>query len=324
MDVKGSYTAASAAPAKLYRDADLLLSIRRDGRILPRHVQIAPTNQCNANCPWCSCAGRDKRDSLSEHQLMSLVDDLEDLGTRAVTITGGGEPLLHPSTSRFVGELWAAGIAAGLVTNGIDVRRLAAKQVARLSWCRVSFSDTRDWSSNFERSLEYLEKEGCPGLAFSYVLTREVRAENLTRVVRHAVEHHYTHVRVVDDILAPSAAAMERADLILRQSGLPLDRVIFQPRQHYTAGAKRCLISLLKPLIAPDGYLYPCCGVQYALTDETSTFPKRMRMALAASPRVVVEEQQHFNGSICSRCFYSGYNEALAALTAPLDHEAFV
>jgi organic radical activating enzyme len=323
MNVKSSYTAASAIPVKLYRDLKLLKSIA-EGRIPPHHMQVCPTNRCNLKCPWCSCSERDKSDELTEDQLIELVSTLEDLSTRAITITGGGEPLLHPSINLLLRECHMAGIKIGLVSNGLAARRLDPASIRLIDWCRVSFSDTRDWSRVFEQSLEYLQGENCHGLAFSYVLTNEVNIKNLVHTVHHAVEHDYTHVRIVDDILHPSPRSMEQARQALQQSGLPLDRVIFQPRSEYTHGMKQCRLSLLKPLVAPDGYIYPCCGVQYALPDETCGFPVRMRMGQVEGLRNIIDMQQVFDGSICKRCFYSEHNEALASLSAPIDHVDFV
>ena len=319
-----SYTSANAQPWKLYRDAELLAAIRERGRILPRHVQLAPTNRCNLKCPWCSCAERNVGAELSQESLDAMVTMLAGLGTKAVTITGGGEPTLHPDVGDMIGEFWERGIATGLVTNGVLTgggrNRRTSFVLGSLTWCRVSFSDTRRWDEAFTDALDFLRRAPLLDLALSYVVTDKLNAENLQRCVDYATANRFTHIRVVSDILNPAASAMAEARALVGN----VPGVIMQDRQEHTRGARRCLISLLKPVIAPDGYVYPCCGVQYAIDGDTMDFPARMRMGRWEELPKIVREQRYFDGSVCDRCYYSAYNEALASLLEHVDHEAFV
>ena len=95
MKDKYSYTAADIFPIKVLMDRELQDSIKNTGMIIPRHIQLAPTNLCNQNCSYCSCDNRSKKDSLSLDEIKGIVNDAKDLGCVAMTITGGGEPLMH-------------------------------------------------------------------------------------------------------------------------------------------------------------------------------------------------------------------------------------
>ena len=87
-------------------------------------------------------------------------------------------------------------------------------------------------------------------------------------------------------------------------------RVIYQDRSYPTKGMKKCLISLLKPIIAADGKVYPCCGIQYAVKNEPLDFHHNMKGSLER----IHDAQKHFNGELCDICYYSKYNELLNLL----------
>jgi len=85
-----------------------------------------------------------------------------------------------------------------------------------------------------------------------------------------------------------------------------------------------CLLSILKPVIGVDGYIYPCCGTQYALEDPARDYDRAMRMGKIEDLEDIILNQAFFNGSICHKCYYSQYNEALDVMIKGLKHESFV
>lgn len=323
-----SYSSASTLPVKILRDWTLLEAIASNpSRILPRHIQICPTNRCDLACSWCSCRDRRHGDTLEPEQLYDLIAALPTLGTVGCTITGGGEPTIYrkfnagrvETLNDVIARLGSNYIAVGLVTNGLSVHRLEPWTLEQLTWVRISFADTRDWDDTFEGKLDYI-RQASIDLAFSYVLTSDPDQAKLRRVADYAKANRFTHVRVVTDILNPDSAAIAKARAWLAG----YEGIIFQDRTQYTRGSKRCLISLLKPVIAPDGYIYPCCGVQYALSGDAKTFPERMRMGKCDDLASIIASQAGFDGSVCDRCYYGQYNDLLNALTCRIDHEEFV
>ena len=90
-----SYTSASAIPMKILLDKGLIDVMTKRKKIFPRHIQLNPTNKCTRNCWWCSCSRRDQTSQLTYTQIVSIMRRFKKLGCRAVTITGGGDPLCH-------------------------------------------------------------------------------------------------------------------------------------------------------------------------------------------------------------------------------------
>jgi len=60
IDIKTSFTAADSMPLKVLLDKDLVHHAHHDNRLTPVHIQFLPTNKCNMNCDFCSCAERDQ------------------------------------------------------------------------------------------------------------------------------------------------------------------------------------------------------------------------------------------------------------------------
>ena len=93
---RASFTAADTMPVKLLQHPELIRGITEDRIIPPLHVQLIPTNRCNLNCSFCSCAGENRSEEMAWEQAEEVITLLQDQRTEGVTITGGGEPLLYP------------------------------------------------------------------------------------------------------------------------------------------------------------------------------------------------------------------------------------
>lgn len=311
--MRGSYTSASCFPIKLLQDGALLESLRA-GRIPPYHVQLYPTDRCNLKCTFCSCANKDGA-RLTLSAVARLADELPLLGCRAVTISGGGEPLCHPQLNEIIGVLADNGLQVGLTTNGLLLDRLAT---GTLRWCRISCCDERPLDApTSERITRAVERFPAVDWALSYVVSDRCDLENLRRHVELAGTLEMTHVRVVADLFSQGASF---ADARAALAGID-QRVIYQARKDFTRGRAKCLIGLLKPVVSADGWVYPCCGAQYAHEPPDRKLPANMRICRMTE---LSRLSQPFDGRQCVRCYYDAYNELLDLLTSDVRHGAFV
>lgn len=316
-----SYTAANSIPVKIFKNLSLVHDLN-NGYIPSIHAQIIPTNKCNLKCSFCSCKKRNNDDELTPGQIETLCRNLEFLGCKSATVTGGGEPLMHKGISLILDCMHNHHIKIGLVTNGLLLRRLNKDDLDKITWCRVSCSDER----RFEQAEEVIEWAVNAGKnvdwAFSYVAGKKYNAPNLNRYVNFANKHDFTHVRVVSDLLdLDNTTGMDKI-----KSSVTVDDsiVIYQGRKEFDAGQKNCLISLLKPVIGADGFIYPCCGVQYAHEQEDLDNPESMRMGRIEDIVKIYSDQKPFNGLQCFRCYYKNYNDILGQMILPMHHLEFV
>ena len=89
----------------------------------PVHIRIKPTNACNHNCRYCAYRadnlqlGQDMRikDSIPKEKMMEIIDDLEDMGVKAVTLSGGGEPFCYPHLLETIRKLSQTPIPFGMI-----------------------------------------------------------------------------------------------------------------------------------------------------------------------------------------------------------------
>ncbi len=317
-----SFTAAGIYPVKVLQNRDII----KEGKIVPYHVQLNPTNRCNLRCTFCSCSNRQKSEELSSADILEIMRIYRHLGCKSVTVTGGGEPLLHKEVNKFMRLINNLGISIGLVTNGMFFHLLAHDIFHYITWSRISFDDTRVFSENFANSLAEAVNRGKDiDWAFSYVLSSKPDLENLQRCIEFANKQKFSHVRLVSNLLdLENIADMEAIKLQLIDRGVNDELVIYQGRKNYTLGREKCLISLLKPVVSARGELFPCCGVQYALKEPSLDYEKDMCMGTAKDIEELFETQRCFNGSICDRCYYSDYNDSLDILTADVQHLEFV
>jgi len=320
---KESYSSADISiPVKILHDLDLLKQITQHKHIVPRHLQLSITNKCNLKCKFCSCSDADKQLELDAKRIFTILQKAKQAGCLSVTITGGGEPLLHPKVNEIIRECKRLDILVGLVTNGTMLDKLKEN----IGWCRISFDPDRVFSSDFADKIKKI-KERLPKIewAFSFVLIDNETKKNdfgdLRKLVEFANVSNFTHVRVVVDIFHPNESLILQAHSILK--GID-ERVFYQSRAHPTKGSKKCWISLLKPTIGTDGNIYPCCGVQYAINDSKRDFTPKMSMGRGEDIVDIIERQDCFDGSVCNVCYYQGYNNLLSLLLQDVKHKEWL
>jgi MoaA/NifB/PqqE/SkfB family radical SAM enzyme len=322
-----SYTAASVIPSKLfnYNNIDLMLSMIKHKHIFPIHIQINPTNKCPLNCSFCSYKNRDKNLEMDINKLKEITNNFYNLGTRAISITGGGDPLAYPYLGDYVNFCDIKNIKIGLVTNGLLFKSLKDWSfINKLTWCRISLSDEYD-INKFKDNFIHVISNYKTDWSFSYVVTKYFDLYKLSEAIKIANKHNFTHIRVVDDILNnQSNVNMSDIKKELNKNNIDDKLVIYQGRKQYTKGHKKCLISLLKPNVGPDGNIFPCCGTIYRKQIPSLNLVNDDSMGNNIGD--IWKNQKYFNGSVCDRCYYSDYNNILNTIidSQNINHEKFI
>jgi MoaA/NifB/PqqE/SkfB family radical SAM enzyme len=89
----------------------------------PYHVEFHPQDRCNVDCFFCSTAALRGKDEIPMPRFEELLAELREMGTRAIRLSGGGEPLFHRKIESFLGAVRASGLPIeNLTTNGVLLR----------------------------------------------------------------------------------------------------------------------------------------------------------------------------------------------------------
>jgi MoaA/NifB/PqqE/SkfB family radical SAM enzyme len=113
----------------------------------PLHVRIKPTNACNHNCVYCSYQNSygqlgkdmDKKDSIPFEKMSEIIQNCYDIGVKAVTFSGGGEPLVYKNIKETLKLAKRRDLKIGILTNGSLLFGDIADTVSRCAtWVRIS------------------------------------------------------------------------------------------------------------------------------------------------------------------------------------------
>ena len=133
-----------------------------DGEITePIHIRIKPTNRCNHNCSYCSYQnsygqlGKDMQvqDEIPLEKMHEIIDDCGAMGVKALTFSGGGEPLLYKGLMDILEKCSSLGISTAILTNGVLLKdALLRIAMDTCSWVRISMDGwDRDSYSKYRK-----------------------------------------------------------------------------------------------------------------------------------------------------------------------------
>jgi MoaA/NifB/PqqE/SkfB family radical SAM enzyme len=124
----------------------------------PVLAHLIPVRRCNLSCTYCN-----EFDNYSEpvatEVLSKRLDKLAELGTTAITISGG-EPLLHPELEEVIRKARRHRMLAGLITNGYLLTRERIKRLngAGLEYLQISIDNVSPDDVS-KKSLKVLDKK---------------------------------------------------------------------------------------------------------------------------------------------------------------------
>lgn len=325
VDIKTSFTAADSIPLKVLLDKELVHQAHHNNRLTPVHIQFLPTNKCNMKCSFCSCSERDASLEMDFHLATAIIKECRKAGTKAVTITGGGEPLLYPQFSELVDCFIDNNIKIGLVTNGLLLNKIPRDTLNKITWCRISNDDNRVFKGGYRDNLAHaVEAASSVDWAFSHVVSIKPNVEEIIRIIEFANEHAFTHIRLVADLFQPEIVDMEILKNILKGKDVDDAKVVYQGRKAFERGGD-CYIGYLKPLIGPDAKVYACCGVQYAFEVPSKDLPQELCLGNAVDIIKITENSNvPLDGRKCVKCYYMNYNTLLRGMLKAVVHKEFV
>lgn len=289
----------------LYSDLKFLgfqehLEAIRERRVLaPVHIRIKPTNHCNHDCWYCAYhvdnlqlgEGMDLRDAIPEAKMLEIIDDIVEMGVRAVTFSGGGEPLIYKPLPECIRRLAAGGVKVAALTNGSNLKGEMADVFAEYgTWIRVSLDgwDEASYShargvpeGTFGKLLENMRAfatrdTSCVlGTSFNIDQHNHGHVADICRTLRdvgvnhvklsgvvvgnNVAENNQYHAKIRDEVTRQieEARKLEDDDFSVIDLYHELEDRVFEKSYHF------CPFLQFRPVIAADQMVYTCQDKAY-------------------------------------------------------------
>jgi hypothetical protein len=314
MDRLASYTIANRFPVKVLHN-----NVLRDGKILPVHLRLFPTNKCNSGCSYCEYRNVKRDLELSFEEIKNIIRFFSCIGTIGVSITGGGEPTMHPNFSEIVKYCLDTQMRVGVETNGIRIASGEVKPPEGVSWYRLSLTDPSSGKYPLERISQFAKHIGNTKWGVSVAIPASVNMETLVGACR-IVDTLPTclYIRFNQEFTAP-AYDPTMQNVVETLTGIS-EKAMFSWRANAPCGEKDCRAGMLRPVVAADGYLYPCTNVQLFHENGNRDNPEHCRLGRWDE----YYKMSVFDGSKCWRCFYENVNKVLDWLVYPPDDKEFI
>ena len=160
----------------------------------PSYVQFEITNECNLSCKMCprEVLGG-KFISMDFEMFKKLIDKLD--GVSAVSLTGWGEPLVHPNLIEMIKYCKSKGLITKFTTNGVLFTPALMQGVLDSGLDEISFSidsitidPKNEWGHLNKVALKYIQqiiekrKNGLPKVTLQVMLQKN-RSKDIFEVI---------------------------------------------------------------------------------------------------------------------------------------------
>ncbi|VVB82616.1 Coenzyme PQQ synthesis protein E [uncultured archaeon] len=146
MEDSKTKTGTAYSRAKVFCHPEKLKSLLEGKITAPIHVRLKPTNKCNHDCFSCSYSFEwskfhptmSRKDEIPKEKMDEILSDFSEMGVKAITYSGGGEPLIYPHIIPTLEQTINYGIDFAMNTNGQKLSGEKAELLSHASWVRVS------------------------------------------------------------------------------------------------------------------------------------------------------------------------------------------
>jgi MoaA/NifB/PqqE/SkfB family radical SAM enzyme len=137
------------AVTKLAHHPEQLAAFREGKTTAPVQIHLMWQNLCQADCSFCSyrlsnwknSQQFNDRESIPWELLQETLRHAREMGTKAIELTGGGEPTIYPKYEQGIDLIHDLGFDLGIVTNGVALTAARCVQLGSVrgwKWARVS------------------------------------------------------------------------------------------------------------------------------------------------------------------------------------------
>lgn len=257
----------SSNTVKLFKHLDNL-SLLQNGIVSPIMIHMMPTHKCQMNCGYCCFKNRvDKQLDMPFEVAVIGLSQFRRLGTKAVELTGGGEPTLYPYINDLFSILKDLDYHIGYNTNGVD-----SQLVNKWHYCdyvRISMN-------TFDRGEEWMNinpiKDSGAYISGCYIW-HEGSTMDVFRKVAAFCEKEKIVCRVAPDCIKSTErieASVNGLREILKEGFFDNEYLFLSDFNIDTSRHNlKCYTHLIKPAFYTDGYIYPCPSSELAVENDS-------------------------------------------------------
>lgn len=276
----------------------------------PIYVRVKPINRCDHSCFFCVYStGFRKNDNKDTHiisgmhtdmvesdiiptnKMLEILQDFHEIGVKAVTYSGGGEPLMHRDIVEIMQATLDYNIDLSIITNGQMLVKRRAEVLARAKWVRVSIDYTNAQQmaasrgvqeKNFDMILRNLEgfskiKEADCDLAVNYIIHQDnyLGIYEFSKLLKNCgvgnVRYSPMWVPNIDEYHAPIVDSVREqlarsADLVDKNFTLNTTYNINSKSNHSERAYNKCHFMQIVPVVGADQIVYACHNKAYDQT----------------------------------------------------------
>lgn len=332
---------------KIFAHAQVLNDISGGKRVAPIYIRIKPTNYCNHKCYYCSYADSDlglrdsvnRQDQIPWDKMQEIISDITDMGVKAVTFSGGGEPLVYPYIVQTMQKVLDAGIDLSIITNGQLLKGERARVLSRAKWVRISFdsADAETYAKVRQLQLEAFDevcnnisrfaerKQRNCELGINFVINHENAGQvyDMAKMVKELGVNHIKYTaRVTKDLFVYHEPFKQNAIEQIYRAKAELEDEKFKVINKYEGDFDsallfhrcydKCYINRIFTVIAADSKVYFCHDKAYVKAGVVGDLKKQSFKELWFSEETRKRYQEFNPQKECNHhCVYDDRNELL-------------
>ena len=315
---------------KLLQHTDRLHEIQANRRFSPITLQLAPTEVCDSDCPFCSVQNRPTTQKIPWYKIQNGIMAFYELGLKSIEITGGGNPCLYRDGQRTINDIISMcghlRLDIGVITNTEHLsRHLSAHSMEKVKWVRVSLAKLDEGKKPSDFNFE-----GLPlgKLGLSYIVhagTTPATLDNIKAVA--AANPDAKFVRIAADCLTEESMTIkERLARFL--DGLDPRFFVKEIGDNFHAYPGGCWVGMIRPYWTSTG-VYICTShvlqkrtylPEYKLCDSeniTETWNRMNERFAKGLPPYEIDIPK------CWHCYYANTNKLLSTVIHELPDKNF-
>jgi len=350
---------------KIFHHPKNIDALKRGTQPVPVHLQLIISDLCNQDCSFCAYrmsgyinnelfhltdektgkVNNNPNRMISKEKCFEIIDDCKTLGIKAVEITGGGEPLLHPDHLEIFNRVLDNDLDLSLISNATKISPELIPVLLKSKWVRFSFDAAKpetytslrgvsqkqyNTAWNNVKSLVKAKKETLSNVTIgvSFVVTKENYTE-IEEFTQQAKNAGVDNARIsaffqseqetyFEDFYDSASAAADKAAKLQTNCFTVFNNFgkRFSDLKQSSPDYSLCGYQHFTCFIGADLNLYRCCNTSYTKNGLVGSLKSKSFKTLWESNEKK-QNYQSFDARSCKWCMFNAKNKNILYAISP-------